>query len=133
MHAPSYFNLFICFAVQMVLDIPPQKRDYPRSYPIQNNYAWLYPLKPALQIHQNSDSALSKYMFGPKRSGHMFCSTCGVSLFNFVQNDEVPLRPVNARTINGVNVDEMQDDKREIVIRRKDEGFSVTYEEPEVV
>ena len=101
------------------------------SHPTQNNYAWLYPLKSALQIHESSDSALSKYLFGPKRSGHMFCSTCGVSMFNFVQQDEVPLRPVNARTINGVNVDELPDDNREVIIKRKDGGFLVTFKDPE--
>ena len=70
-------------------------------------------------------------MFGPKRAGHMFCATCGVSLFNFIQVPGVPLAPVNVRTLNGVDVDKMPSDEREIVVGKKDGEWVVTMKEPE--
>ena len=75
---------------------------------------------------------MTQYQFGPKRAAHMFCNTCGVSMFNYIQNPEMPLLPVNARTINGVDVTEMQDDRREIVVSNKDGKFSIALKDPEV-
>ena len=52
-------------------------------------------------------------------------------MFNFIQNPNVPLRPVNVRTLNGVNVDEMPSDDREVVVSKKDGEWVVTMREPE--
>ena len=50
---------------------------------------------------------LTSYRFNTKKSSHMFCPTCGVSIFNIPEGD-FPLLPINVRTLNGVDVEAME-------------------------
>ncbi|KAL9111397.1 MAG: hypothetical protein Q9187_007930, partial [Circinaria calcarea] len=68
------------------------------------NYRWIYPPKEAVTIHGRD--ALTGYQFGSKLANHMFCKTCGVSVFNII--NDFPLQPINARTLNGVDLDKLE-------------------------
>ena len=56
------------------------------------------------------EGALTDYVFG-QFSTHKFCSSCGVSLFNEPQNTEIDMFPVNARTLNGIDLKELNIEK----------------------
>lgn len=71
----------------------------------QNGELWLYPRKSEILIH--GEDALTDYMFGEKRTAHRFCGTCGVSIFNQPLNPKVDMLPVNTRTIQGVNLTDL--------------------------
>lgn len=60
-------------------------------------------------IHEG-ESTLTDYIFG-KRAIHRFCGTCGVSLFNKLQDTKIDIAPVNARTLNGIDVQDLNVEK----------------------
>lgn len=61
-------------------------------------YMWRYPLKGERTVLTGKDK-LRKYQFGKFFAGHMFCTVCGVNLFNFLSDENAPLEPVNVRTL----------------------------------
>ncbi|KAL6719074.1 hypothetical protein ACLMJK_003309 [Lecanora helva] len=68
----------------------------------RNAYLWLYPSPTAISLH--GEDHLATYRFGTKRAAHRFCSTCGVSLLNQLDDPDgkFGLQPINLRTLNGV-------------------------------
>ncbi len=76
----------------------------------QNADLWIYTLKKDVKLR--GEDHLTVYRFGRKIGGHAFCSTCGVPVVNkleppegFVhQFDTAGKMPVNARTINGIDL-----------------------------
>ena len=71
----------------------------------RNGYMWIYPTKGQVDI-QGKD-ALVGYGFNKKLAMHQFCGTCGTSIFNFTDgfSEEMrDIRPVNVRTMNGVDI-----------------------------
>lgn len=48
------------------------------------------------------EGGLTNYIFG-ERAIHRFCSNCGVSMFNKLQESKVDMLPINVRTLNGVD------------------------------
>lgn len=75
----------------------------------QNADLWLYPSKSSVSLHGTPH--LTVYHFGRKVGGHAFCSTCGVPVVNLLEQREGQLGeffvdkiPVNARTLNGVDL-----------------------------
>ena len=53
---------------------------------------------------------LSCYRFGSRFGGHSFCSYCGVSVLNQLNDPdvEIEIQPVNLRVLNGVPLDGMK-------------------------
>ncbi|CAD6579693.1 MAG: hypothetical protein ASARMPRED_009222 [Alectoria sarmentosa] len=75
----------------------------------QNAALWIYPSEKDVELRGGDD--LTVYRFASKASGHAFCSTCGVSVVNQFEHPEGKViafmdgkLPVNARTINGIDL-----------------------------
>ncbi|MCJ1357518.1 MAG: hypothetical protein MMC33_007514 [Icmadophila ericetorum] len=122
----------VTYTLQTIPDLQQVKRcDCSICY--RNAYAWYYaPSADDLVVHKSRLDALSTYSFGPKRAIHNFCGSCGVNTFNFF-SDKVsgfPLRPVNVRTLNGgINVDELEEWKKEIVAGKKNGEWVVSFKD----
>lgn len=69
---------------------------------LQNGYLWIYPRIADVEIHGEEETPLTDYIFG-QQAIHRFCSICGSSMFNFLQNPKIDTRPVNVRTLNGLD------------------------------
>ena len=86
---------------------------------IQNGDLWIYPSKDDVSLR--GKEAITSYEFGLKQVRHLFCSTCGVSIGVVGKDDSIPVKPINVRTINGVDLD--------VLKVRKENGWS-TREPP---
>ncbi|CAF9943603.1 MAG: hypothetical protein ALECFALPRED_000748 [Alectoria fallacina] len=75
----------------------------------RNAALWIYPSEKDVELR--GEDHLTVYRFARKASGHAFCSTCGVSVVNNFEHPEGKViafmdgkLPVNARTINGIDL-----------------------------
>lgn len=72
----------------------------------RNANLWVYPSQKDVELRGGNH--LTVYRFGTKVAGHAFCSTCGVPVvneFEGIVNEFMAGRlPVNARTINGIDL-----------------------------
>ena len=85
------------------------RRVHNRGKKKQNADLWLYPDEKDVELR--GEDHLTVYRFARMGSGHAFCSTCGVPVVNMFDHSGGKLLsimagklPVNARTINGVDV-----------------------------
>ncbi|KAI9814265.1 MAG: hypothetical protein M1827_003431 [Pycnora praestabilis] len=72
----------------------------------ENGELWIYPSKSSVELY--GQDALSNYQFGKKRAKHSFCSICGVSAIVRINDPEVNVMPVNVRTMNGVDLEDLK-------------------------
>lgn len=75
----------------------------------QNGEMWIYPPPETLALRHGG--AFTAYEFGSKRVRHLFCSTCGVSVGVSPKKEweaEMPVRPVNVRTIIDVDLESLK-------------------------
>ena len=69
---------------------------------LQNGYLWIYPRIADVEVHGEEEAPFTDYIFGP-RAIHRFCSICGSSMFNYLQDPQIDIRPVNVRSLNGLD------------------------------
>ncbi|KAI9852194.1 MAG: hypothetical protein M1838_001430 [Thelocarpon superellum] len=67
-----------------------------------NGELWVYPARSAVTMQ--GTEALTGYQFGKEESSHKFCGTCGVAIANQILHQAVDIFPINARTLNGVDL-----------------------------
>ncbi|MCJ1462066.1 hypothetical protein MMC07_000666 [Pseudocyphellaria aurata] len=79
----------------------PPVRECDCSICSRNGYLTIYPRIADVEIH--GEDALTGYAFG-ERTTHKFCSLCGTSLFNYINNPKQDMRCVNIRTLNELDV-----------------------------
>ncbi|MCJ1427907.1 hypothetical protein MMC29_005813 [Sticta canariensis] len=68
----------------------------------RNGYLWIYPRIADVEVHGEEEAPFTDYIFG-QRAIHRFCSICGSSMFNYLQDPKINIRPVNVRTLNGLD------------------------------
>lgn len=68
---------------------------------LQNGYLWIYPRIADVEVHNEEEAPFTDYIFG-QAAIHRFCSICGSSMFNYLQDPKIDIRPVNVRTLNGL-------------------------------
>lgn len=72
----------------------------------QNGDLWIYPSKSAVQLHGAEN--LTDYVFLEETSLHSFCSMCGVSAVVKVMVPGEDIMPLNVRTIEGVDLQNLE-------------------------
>lgn len=74
---------------------------------------WIYPPIASVNLLGTEDK-LTNYLFGPQRAYHGFCGVCGVDVVNRVDlhpKFKAPVRPINVRTMDNVELDDLKIDK----------------------
>lgn len=71
---------------------------------------WIYPQNSSVDF-LGTEQNLTIYTFGTGRAVHGFCGVCGVDVVNKIAKHPqlgVDLRPVNVRTIDGVDLEKLE-------------------------
>lgn len=71
-----------------------------------NGVLWIYPHPTSFHIPDSARKTLKAYTFGPKENQHWFCTVCGVNVYE--QRAAADYVGVNARLVDGVNMDKMK-------------------------
>ncbi|MCJ1258599.1 hypothetical protein MMC24_006432 [Lignoscripta atroalba] len=72
----------------------------------RNGDIWIYPSKDSVAIH--GEDALTSYSFAKKTCSHRFCGTCGVMVYNEILDPNADIKPINVRTLNGVDLETLK-------------------------
>ncbi|KAL5045944.1 hypothetical protein BDW71DRAFT_183091 [Aspergillus fruticulosus] len=72
----------------------------------KNGYLMIYP-KASDMKYEHSEDAVMEYRFASKQFPHYFCKTCGSSLYAKGPEGS-DMMAVNARTIEGVEIDKLK-------------------------
>lgn len=77
----------------------------------RNGVLWLYPPQDAVEVQGKQNMRYySRYHKSEPTLGYGFCTTCGVLVLNTskLPDNESGVLPINVRTINGLNLDELK-------------------------
>lgn len=92
-----------CGAVTFTAKMDEPKKAYACNCSICRRAGWLLAFAKDFEVH-HEPGAVTDYQFGPKRTHHVFCKTCGVRAYSHGTDKEgKPTMAVNLRCVEGVD------------------------------